>query len=259
MPTAGAAAAAPAAAPAAPSSRANEVGERLHLLGADRAGQVGGALGGGLPPVGRHLVDGAEQPGGESLGVGRRDPGREPGRPLGRPARAHHPVCTRGSVGRRIAAPRVTSAVEVGIGHGRRQNDRWLPGYGGEQSVLRDDSAVRLRAWPLRSWRVRARRTRAPPLLLPHGSDRHGSDRRTRRPPDGRCVAAVRRRRDVHAERRAHLAVVRRGSRARHARGRHAPRAVGRVRRGGLLEAHPAAGGRRARRPGPASRTASRR
>ena len=76
-------------------------------------------------------------------------------------------------------------------------------------------------------------------------TERNGAHRRARRgarsPPCG-----VRRRRDVHAQRRPHLAAVRGGPQPGRARRRHPPRAVGDVRRRGLRQADPAAGRRRA-------------
>ena len=62
------------------------------------------------------------------------------------------------------------------------------------------------------------------------------------------ALPPLRRRRDVHPQRRSRLAAVRRGAQPGRARGRHAPRADGHVRGRGLRQAHPHA------RPGRAHR-----
>ena len=65
-----------------------------------------------------------------------------------------------------------------------------------------------------------------------------GARRRSCRASDDRCAGAVRDRRDVHAQRRPRLAVLRGRARARDAHRRHPPRGDGDVRRRGLRQAH---------------------
>ncbi len=69
-----------------------------------------------------------------------------------------------------------------------------------------------------------------------------GSGRGTRRRTGRSGAAAVRDRRDVHAERRPHLAALRGGSQPGDASRRHPPRTVRHVRRRGLRQADPATG-----------------
>ena len=76
----------------------------------------------------------------------------------------------------------------------------------------------------------------------------HDDDRRTRWTPGRGSDAAARHRCDVHPERRAHLAAVRRGPCARDAGDRHPPRADGDVCCRGLRQAHPQPGLRCAHR-----------
>ena len=68
---------------------------------------------------------------------------------------------------------------------------------------------------------------------------RRGRDRGPRRRADGCGTEAVRRRRAVHPERRAHLALLRSRPQPGRARRRHPSRAVRHVRRGGLGQADP--------------------